>query len=322
MTQRARDEFAARFRIDFKLEAISDPATGQKRIAFRLDPARYEIRQDSGESVVFDRLDNFVIALSEVRRMLEEALAQAPTGKGQSLGDGHAYIASRRELIKQEFDGIGAGPVQLADRSAELLAELPDGIHGLAVLSLDIVDSTKLSEVLDAVSYARVTEMVLRELAAVVPFFNGHILKFTGDGVLAYFPVPSFLTANDNAIDCALTMRGLVLDALNPNLAERGHPIVRVRIGIESGGAVATTVGHPASKSQRDLIGRVVNIACKIQQSAEPNQIRIGQAAYQNMNTMWKLGCTPAPIPSSEQPAPTDTRDAVYVFSASGAIVR
>jgi|SRR5712675_159304 len=315
------DEFKNRFRLDFHLDAIIDPSSGVKRIAFVLDPVRYEIRQVSNEPVVFDRLDNFIISLSAVQKMVEEAWARIPTGQGQRLGDGRAYIASRREVIKRDLEGAPQSQDLFVDRSEEFLEQLADGIHGFAVLSLDLVHSTKLSAALDPLSNARITGLVLRELAAVVPFFNGHILKFTGDGVLAYFPTPSFLTANDNAIDCAVTMRGLILDALNPNLIIRGYPTLSLRIGIESGGAVATSVGHSTSKLQRDLIGQTINIACKIQVSSEPNEIRIGGIAYRNMHTMWKRGCQLAGAPGGRPFSPDGTTHQIYVFSASGAIL-
>jgi adenylate cyclase len=258
-----------------------------------------------------------------VQEMIDEAFSRMPTGQGQRLGNARAYIQGRREQIKRRLADQSEQPHEFVDRSEEFLAQLPDGVHGFAVLSVDLVGSTKLSNALDAVTNARVVGVILEEIAAVAPYFHAHILKFTGDGVLAYIPPPSFLTANDNAIDCALTVRGLIRDAVNPTFAELGYPVLDARIGIESGGAVAMTVGHASSKRQRDLIGQTLNIACKTQASGKPGEIRIGQVAYQNMHTMWKRGCERAPTPAGwtytlagggEYP--------VYVFTATGAILK
>jgi class 3 adenylate cyclase len=320
-SDRQADEFKDRLRLDLKLEAIVDPSTGEKHIAFLLDPARYEIKQVSSETVILDLLDNIIISLSAVRKMVEEAWTRVPTGQGQRLGDGRAYIASRREVIGRDLEGASQSQVPFVDRSEEFLEQLPDGVHRFAVLSLDLVHSTRLSVALDPLANARITGLVLRELAAVVPFFNGHILKFTGDGVLAYFPTPSFLTANDNAIDCSLTMRGLILDALNPNLIVHGFPILSLRIGIESGAAIATTVGHSTSKLQRDLIGQTINIACKIQGSSKRNEIRIGGVAYRNMHTMWKRGCQLVRTQDGRPFSLDGTTNPIYMFSASGAVL-
>jgi class 3 adenylate cyclase len=317
------DGFSRRHRIDFKFEPIVDAKTGEKGVAVVLDPARYRVVEDAHEPMVIDELDHFAIPMREVQRMIDEAFSRTPTGQGQRLGSSREYIQRRREEIKNRLTDQTTQPHKFVDRSEEFLAQLPDGVHGFAVLSVDLVGSTKLSNSLDAVTNARVVSVVLEEIAAVAPYFHAHILKFTGDGVLAYIPPPSFLTANDNAIDAALTVRGLIRDAVNPTFAELGYPALDVRIGIESGGAVAMTVGHVSSKRQRDLIGQTLNIACKIQASGAPGEIRIGQVAYQNMHTMWKRGCDRAPTPAGWTYTLPDGGDyPLYIFTATGAILK
>lgn len=315
------DGFPKRHRLDFKFEPIVDAKTGEKGVAVVLDPARYRVVEDADEPMVIDKLDHFAIPMREVRRMIDEALSRTPTGQGQRLGSVQEYIQHRRGEIKKRLTDQITQPHEFVDRSEEFLAQLPDGVHGFAVLSVDLVGSTRLSNSLDAVTNARVVGVVLEEIAAVTPYFDAHILKFLGDGVLAYIPPPSFLTANDNAIDCALTVRGLICDAVNPTFTELGYPALDVRIGIESGGAVAMTVGHASSKRQRDLIGQTLNIACKIQASGKPGEIRLGQVAYQNMHTMWKRGCERASTPAGWTYTLTGGGEyPIYIFTATGAI--
>lgn len=301
---------------------IEDPTTGDRRLAVLFDPERYHVAGEGEDQMLVDRLDHWAIPLSEALRMVQEGLSRKPTGKGPLLRSAREYIAQRREHILTRLRTTEATPHQFIDRSEEYLASLPDGVHGFAVLSVDLVGSTKLSNAIDTVTNARVIGVVLEELAAVAPYFHAHVLKFTGDGILGYIPPDSFLTANDNAIDCALTMRGLVRDAVSPVLVECGYPTLDVRIGIESGEAVARTVGHPSSKQHRDLIGKTLNLACKVQASGRPGEIRIGQIAYQNMHTMWKLGCEEVEPPSGWSYTFADGRPyPLYLFVADGAIV-
>lgn len=322
MDDAATDNLQKRLRLDVKFESIVDPKTGEKGVAIVLDPARYRVVEDGDEPMVIDELDHFAIPLREVQRMIDEAFSRMPTGQGQRLGNAREYIQRRREEIKKRLADQTTQPHEFVDRSEEFLAQLPDGVHGFAVLSVDLVGSTKLSNALDAVTNARVVGVVLEEIAAVAPYFHAHILKFTGDGVLAYIPPPSFLTANDNAIDCALTIRGLIRDAVNPTFAELSYPALDVRIGIESGSAVAMTVGHASSKRQRDLIGQTLNLACKIQASGKPGEVRIGQVAYQNMHTMWKRGCERAPTPAGWAYTLADGGEyPLYIFKATGAML-
>lgn len=316
------DSFQDRLRLDMNFEPFVDPKTGEKGVAVVLDPARYRIVDDRDEPMVIDELDHFAIPLREVQKMINEAFSRMPTGQGQRLGNAREYIQRRRQEIKARLADQTQQPHEFVDRSEEFLAQLPDGVHGFAVLSVDLVGSTALSNALDALTNARVIGVILEEIAAVAPYFHAHILKFTGDGVLAYIPPPSFLTANDNAIDGALTIRGLIRDAVNPTFAELGYPTLDVRIGIESGGAVAMTVGHASSKRQRDLIGQTLNLSCKIQASGKPGEIRIGQVAYQNMHTMWKRGCERAPTPAGWTYTLAEGGEyPLYIFTATGAIL-
>jgi class 3 adenylate cyclase len=314
------EDFQRRFRLDIKgVVQNVDPATGEVHVRALFDPSRYSLETIAGEPALVDHQDRLSIPLPLVQDLITKALSQAPVGQGQRLGDAREYVNGRRNVIKRRLTGT-AETKQLNDPSAEYLSTISDEIHPFAILSADIVGSTNLSGELDPLTYARIIGTISDEFAAICPYFHAHVLKFTGDGILAYFPADAFLAANDNAIDGALTMRSLVQDAVNPALEEIGHPIVSVRIGIESGGAVATTLGDPATKCQRDLIGRTLSMACKIQSSGLPGEIRIGQVAYQNMHTMWKKGCVPALLPASWNYKLSDgSPHAVHVFTAAGA---
>ena len=291
MSDDLQKKFDARLRMDFRFEAVIDPESGRKGIRWSLEPGRYELWKDAKEPMVFDTLDKFAKPLRLVEEMAIESLRHMPTGVGQRLGNSREYIAARREQLKLKLSENAKPDYMLNDSSEQFLATLADDIHGFVILSVDMVGSTVLSKTLDALTNARLVGLILGEIAQVVPFFHAHILKFTGDGVIAYIPPPSFLTANDNAIDCALTIRALFRDAISPSLVEFGYPSVNVRIGIESGEVVPVTIGHSSSKQQRDLVGRTLNLACKIQESCEPGEIRLGLVAYSNLHTMWKRGC-------------------------------
>jgi class 3 adenylate cyclase len=96
------------------------------------------------------------------------------------------------------------------------------------------------------------------------------------------------MTKNDLAIDCALTLRGLVYRVLNPILEERGFPTIGVRIGLDAGEAYIETIGSPATKQHKDIIGSVVSLAVKIQAQAEPGGIFLGDAIECSLHTAWR----------------------------------
>jgi adenylate cyclase len=114
--------------------------------------------------------------------------------------------------------------------------------------------------------------------------------------LIAYFPEPSFITKNDLAIDCALTLRGLIHRVLNPILADRGFPTIGIRIGLDAGEAYIETIGSPETKQHKDIIGAVVSLAAKIQAQAKPGEIYLGDTVVRNLHTMWRQICEPVEL--------------------------
>jgi adenylate cyclase len=163
---------------------------------------------------------------------------------------------------------------------------------GFVVLSIDIVGSTAIATSEHGDAYHRlIVPTFLFELSEIVPLFNGFVLKYAGDGLIAYFPEPSFMRKNDLALDCALTMRGLVHRALNPELLKRGLPELEIRIGIDAGNAYVEVIGSPSSKRHADIVGAVVSLASKIQAKADTGGISLGETAVQHLHTAWRQWC-------------------------------
>ena len=178
-----------------------------------------------------------------------------------------------------------------------------DGLEGqtlaFAILSIDIVGSTALASRLAPSDYLRLIVSFLHEFSAVVPLFHGHVLKYTGDGLIAYFPEPSFTQKNDLAVDCALTMRRLLHEAFNPEVEGANLPPLSVRIGIDAGDAYVSMVGHVGTKSHADVIGSVVNVATKIQGVAPPGLIYLGDSALRLLHTSWRQRTRPVALAES-----------------------
>jgi adenylate cyclase len=133
----------------------------------------------------------------------------------------------------------------------------------------------------------------LHEASRMIVRFNGYVLKYTGDGLIAYFPAPSFNAQHDLAIDCASCLRLLIHTAINSSIKKLGLPAVEIRFGIEAGEASVVTIGSNDAKQQKDIIGSVINLAAKIQGKAAPGEIYVGEMAEQNMHTMWRRLCEP-----------------------------
>ncbi len=148
------------------------------------------------------------------------------------------------------------------------------------MLFADIRGFTELSA---SLMPEQVVELLNRYLAPVVNvvFANAGLLdKFYGDGVMAVFgpPRPSL----DDALRAALTA-GQILDQVRA-LNEQPHvswPLA-VSVGLATGDVVA---GHIGSERRLEytVIGDAVNLASRLQQIAQPNQILADERTYESL---------------------------------------
>jgi class 3 adenylate cyclase len=279
-------------RMDFVIEDPVFSADGES-MTFRFvpDPARYERRKIGGEGGWFDPIDSTFITDSAVADLLRLMPGKPMTLQRPQIDDAREYARARRASVASR---LRAGVTEASsDASGDFLDSLALDELGFAILVVDLVGSTRLSQELPLKQNARVISAVVSELADAVPQFHGHVLKYTGDGLIAYFAEPSFARKNDMAIDCAMTMTLLMREAINPALNDEGLPALDLRIGLESGQAVVTVVGTADSKVHRDLIGETINLAAKIQALAAPGQVLVGGSMDRSLHTFWRLVLRP-----------------------------
>lgn len=107
--------------------------------------------------------------------------------------------------------------------------------------------------------------------------FGGTLDKFIGDAVMAFFgaPIPQDDHA-DRAVLAGLMLQRLVGD-WNSEREKIGLPIVRVRVGINSGPAVVGNVGTE-KRVDYTVLGSSVNIASRLESGvAKPGQVVVSQ---------------------------------------------
>src|SRR5213078_3686455 len=129
------------------------------------------------------------------------------------------------------------------------------------VLFVDLVDSTSLVAGLDPeVARRRVTQFFDR-VSHCVTMHGGIVEKFAGDAVLAAFGVPQ---AHEDDAERAIKAAFAILDQVH----ELG---LEARVGIESGEVV---VDDDAQSTF--VTGEAVNVAARLQQTADPGEVLIG----------------------------------------------
>ena len=146
----------------------------------------------------------------------------------------------------------------------------------VTIVFSDVTGSTALGERLDPEALRRVMGRYFDKMAAVIERHEGTVEKFIGDAVMAVFGIPR-LHEDDalRAVRAADQMRA-ALGELNAEL-ERDHGVgLAVRIGVNTGEVVA---GDPAT-GQRLVTGDAVNVAARLEQTAGPGDVLLGEPTY------------------------------------------
>ncbi|MBC8081850.1 MAG: response regulator [Hymenobacter sp.] len=148
------------------------------------------------------------------------------------------------------------------------------------VAFIDICGFTALSEVLPAHTIVTLLNTYFDQMVQAIIAQGGYIDKFMGDAVMAVFRGEYHL---DRAIDAALSVRTLIQNQQNP-LPDGTLYQPQVSIGINTGEMVSGNIGS-ASLRRLDytVIGDVVNVSQRLQAAAQPSQIIITAAIYQQV---------------------------------------
>lgn len=138
------------------------------------------------------------------------------------------------------------------------------------MLFSDIEGSTSIAEALEPEALMTWLEIYLDRMVAIVDRHEGVVLRFIGDGILAAFGVPVPRHSEDavaldarRAVSCAVAMAQALPD-LDRELAERGLPPVRIRIGIQTGEMTAGSVGR-SEHLEYAIMGDSVNTAARLE---------------------------------------------------------
>ena len=285
-------------RFDLEIEVIDfDEATGRFKLHVRPSRGRYEWQERDGERLLYDRFDDVYFPQALVTDMLRRALEMAPGPALGVIADIAEYAAGRRPAIAAALRGEAANN-DLVDFSEAQLREFKKDELAFVILSIDIKGSTNLQTTADTGTFAATINALLTEMSELVALFHGHVLKYTGDGLIAYFAPPTFIAKSDAAVDCAYCVRRLVYDAINPELEAAGLPPIDVRLGLDGGEAAIVVLGSDKTKRHADLIGDVVSLAAKIESRAGTGEIFLGETVHRNLHFSWRELCSPVELPS------------------------
>jgi class 3 adenylate cyclase len=133
----------------------------------------------------------------------------------------------------KRFCGECGAPLETASANAgPRESSLTGERRHLTVLFCDLVGSTKIAAQLDPEEWRELVARYHRAAAEAITRYGGHVAKYLGDGVMAYFGWPE---AHENNAERAARAGLAIIDAISKLAQESTHPKMSVRVGIDSG---------------------------------------------------------------------------------------
>jgi class 3 adenylate cyclase/tetratricopeptide (TPR) repeat protein len=155
----------------------------------------------------------------------------------------------------------------------------------LTVMFVDLVGSTALSGRLDPEDMREIIVAYQNAVAGEVARFEGHVAKFMGDGVLAYFGWPR---AHEDEAERAVRA-GLAIIETVGKLATSARESLAARVGIATGLVVVGDLIGEGAAQEEAVVGETPNLAARLQALAEPGEVVVGEATRRLLANLFDL---------------------------------
>jgi adenylate cyclase len=209
---------------------------------------------------ISDPLREVVAAMAQVElgRLGEELDVYERSEMGRLQSGFNRMVAGLRERDRlRDLFGRHVGP-EVVRRAIEENESLSGDERDVAILFIDLVDSTQLAATREPHEVAKVLNDFFRIVVAAVDERQGLINKFQGDAALAVFGAP--LSIDDPASAALSTARGLAADL-------RRLP-VDFGIGVSAGPVFAGNIGAE-NRYEYTVVGDAVNEAARLADRAK-----------------------------------------------------
>ncbi|MGO8878886.1 MAG: adenylate/guanylate cyclase domain-containing protein [Desulfomonilaceae bacterium] len=228
---------------------------------------------------------NFSVSVSENRSdeigMLKRRFNQMTQGLKQ------------RELIERTFGRYVDGKV-----AAELLAkpeslQMGGKLRTVTVLMADLRGFTQMCEKVSPEDVISLLNLHFSRMIAVIEKFEGIIVDFYGDSVLAFF---HGAVGNDNdvparaldAVRCALEMQQELKKVFRNELSQSTNKL-SMGIGIHTGDVIVGNIGS-STRAKYGIVGSAVNETDRIQSCAQGGAIMISEKTYEILSNTVNVG--------------------------------
>lgn len=157
--------------------------------------------------------------------------------------------------------------------------------RNISVLFCDMVGSSALSARLDPEDLREILRAFQTCCENAIHSFDGHIARYMGDGILAYFGFPA---AHEDDAERAVQAAFEIVKAVSA-LSFPGAMPIQVRIGIATGIVVVGDLIGVGPSREFALVGEAPNLASRLQQIATPNQILVAPSTRRLLGQLFEF---------------------------------
>ena len=159
----------------------------------------------------------------------------------------------------------------------------------LTVMFCDMVGSTALSTQLDPEDLREVITSFQDKCRDAIVRYGGFVARYMGDGILVYFGYPK---AHEDDAERAVRVGLEILNSvpgLNADVGHRYGVDVAVRIGVATGSVVVGDIIGDGASEEAAVLGETPNLAARLQNVAEPNQLVISPVTHRLVSGLFEL---------------------------------
>ncbi len=196
---------------------------------------------------------------------------------GSALGD-NAVLALPAHTAASDVPALAAGQVVPA-------LEAGPGLEGerriATVILADVQNSTDLMEQIGSEAWVDLMNQVLQRMETEIYRFGGVVDQFRGDGLVAFFGAT---TAHEDDPERAV-LAGLAIQktvkAYATDLTEQKGLDLKVRVGVNTGEVIVTSVGDRMRHREDTAMGEAISIAARMETAAQPGTVLVSENTYQ-----------------------------------------
>ena len=155
----------------------------------------------------------------------------------------------------------------------------------LTVMFCDLIGSTSMSTKLDPEDLREVIVAYQNAAAAKITEFGGHVAKFMGDGVLAYFGWP---LAHENDAERAVRAGLDLVKVVSCQKAPNQIPLA-CRVGIATGQVVVGDIIGDGAAQEEAVVGETPNLAARLEGIAESGQVVVSASTRQLLGELFHV---------------------------------